>query len=220
MTRLTDDVWDEKEPVWTADGEGVTFSSDRMSPVVLSPQRDPSGFGRYALYTLNVANREIRKVLDTTGDDHAPAWSGNGRRLAFISDRSGTPNLYLFDVADSSVTQLTDVRGGIQSLSWSRQNDRLVFSAFCRGGYDVFSVREPLSVDAVVTRLKRQSPGSVLAHPGLPAAADSVSVPLPFTGSPKTPLVIGQSGGHPVAEGLPEQPFTGQLKRFTVQRGL
>jgi Tol biopolymer transport system component len=180
VTRLTDDVWDEKEAVWTADGRGVTFASDRLAPVVLLPRRDPNGFGGYALYTLDVATHEIRKLLDTTGDDHAPAWSGNGRRLAFISDRSGTPNLYLFDVADSSLTQLTDVRGGIQSLSWSRQNDRLVFSAFCRGGYDVFSVREPLSVDEVVTRLKRDSPGSVLASPGTPPApGDTVAVPPP-----------------------------------------
>lgn len=50
--------------------------------------------------------------------------------------------------------------------------------------------------------------------------AESVSLPLPFAGSPKTPLVIGRSGEHPVVEGLPEQPFAGQIKRFTIQRGL
>lgn len=50
--------------------------------------------------------------------------------------------------------------------------------------------------------------------------ADSVSLPLPFIGSPQTPLVIGSNGEHPVAEGLPDQPFAGQIKHFTLQRGI
>lgn len=50
--------------------------------------------------------------------------------------------------------------------------------------------------------------------------ADSVSLPLPFTGSPKTALTVGAGGDHPVAEGLPVKPFTGQIRRFTVSRGL
>jgi N-acetylglucosamine-6-sulfatase len=49
--------------------------------------------------------------------------------------------------------------------------------------------------------------------------AESVSLPLPFSGSPKTPLVIGGPGDHPVVAGVPDRPFAGQLKRFTIQRG-
>lgn len=50
--------------------------------------------------------------------------------------------------------------------------------------------------------------------------AESVSLPLPFSGSPKTPLLIGQSGPHPVVGGVPDRPFSGQIKRFTIERGL
>ncbi|TMQ72026.1 MAG: hypothetical protein E6K81_08505 [Candidatus Eisenbacteria bacterium] len=151
--RLTDDTWDEKEPEWTPDGKTITFASDRLAPVVLQPRRSEDGFGRYGLYDLDVATGRVTKLLDTHGDDHSPAWSPDGRRLAFISDRSGTPNICLYDVSDGTITQLTDVLGGINSLSWSRENDRLVFSA-----YD----KEPLSIDAVLARLKRQAPQAVL----------------------------------------------------------
>jgi hypothetical protein len=74
----------------------------------------------------------------------------------------------LYETETYRLTQLTDVRGGISSLSWSRQDDRLVFSAFNRGGFDVFAAHEPVSVDAVLARLRRE----------LPAAAVSDSVPL------------------------------------------
>ncbi|MEO5618337.1 MAG: BamA/TamA family outer membrane protein, partial [Candidatus Eisenbacteria bacterium] len=57
----------------------------------------------------------------------------------------------------------TDVAGGVASLSWSREGDRLVFSAFNRGGYDIFAVREPLSVEGVVARLRAHAPHTVLS---------------------------------------------------------
>jgi len=161
-TRVTDDAWDEKEPCWTPDGRGITFSSDRLAPVVLHPERHERGSGSYALYHMEVASGRIVPLLDAWGTDHAPAWSGDGRRLAFISDRNGTPNIYVWDRNDSSRTQLTDVAGGVESLSWSREGDRLVFAAFNRGGYDVFAVREPLSVEGVLGRLRSHAPQSVL----------------------------------------------------------
>ncbi|HTM58220.1 MAG TPA: hypothetical protein VL123_07375 [Candidatus Udaeobacter sp.] len=178
VTRLTDDTWDEKEPAWTPDGRRVTFSSDRLAPVVLHPRRLERGFGAYALYDLDLATRAITPELDTFGDDHSPAWSPDGRRLAFISDRNGTPNIFLYDTQDSSVTQLTDVIGGILSLSWSRQNDRLVYSAFNHGGFDVFAVSEPLSVEPVLARLQREKPGAVLTTgQALRAPTDTLLAP-------------------------------------------
>jgi len=215
-TRLTDDAWDEKEPTWSPDGRRITFASDRLAPVVLSPLPPKDGFGRYGLYEYELASGTTRLLLDTAGDDHGPAWSPDGRRLVFITDRSGSPNLALYDPADSSITQLTDLTGGVQAVSWSRQNDRLVFSAFDRGGYDIFAVQEPLTLDPVVKRLRRNAPASVLslaeARDGQEAAAveperaaalfgawpDSITVPDtslaagerrgPRTATPRGPL--------------------------------
>ncbi|MEK7330118.1 MAG: hypothetical protein AAB113_04880, partial [Candidatus Eisenbacteria bacterium] len=179
VTRLTDDTWDEKEPAWTPDGRTLTFSSDRLAPLVLHPRRLERGFGTYGLFDLELASGQVRRVLDTHGDDHSPAWSPDGRKLVFITDRSGTPNICLYDLADSSITQLTDVLGGVSSLSWSRENDRLVFSAFNRGGFDVFAVKEPLSIDAVVARLRRQTPQAVLSLAAAAREAERDTTPPP-----------------------------------------
>lgn len=174
--RLTDDTWDEKEPTWSPDGRRVTFASDRTAPVVLHPRAGEGGFGRTAIYDLDLESGAIVKRVDIGGNDHAPAWAPDGRRLAFVSDRDGASNIYLYDTADSSCLQLTDVLGGVQSLSWSRQNDRLVFSAFTDGGFDVFAVKEPLTVDGVLARLRERAPGAVL---GADDAARAPAAPEP-----------------------------------------
>lgn len=177
-TRLTQDAYDEKQPCWSPDGRTITFSSDRVVPIVLHPGRHERGFGRYALYTLTLADRSIEPRVITSGDDRSPAWSPDGRLLAFVSDYGGAPNIFVYDTVDSTVTQLTDILGGIESLSWSRQNDRLVFSAYNRGGFDVFAVREPLAVAGVLARLRRETPASVHAAASMMAEpVDSLVTP-------------------------------------------
>ena len=179
--RLTDDAYDEKEPAWSPDGSRIVFSTDRGTPVVLHPKRHEGGFGEYGLYEMTMAGGEVRRVLDTAGDDHSPQWSPDGKLLGFITDYSGTPNIHVFDPADSSVTQLTDVLGGVQGMSWSRQNDRLVFSAYNQGGFDIFGVREPLAVNGVLARLRRESPAAVRSlSTMLVAPKDSTITPPQF----------------------------------------
>jgi len=203
VSRLTNDTWDEKEPAWSADGRRIVFSSDRATPVVLQAEPYERGFGRYGLYELDLASGAVSPLLDTAGEDHDPAWSPDGRRLAFLSDRDGAPNIYLFDPADRSVTQLTDVLGGISSVSWSRQNDRLVYAAFDRGGWDLFAVQEPLSVDAVMQRLKRKAPEAVMTVETAARPAPHDSLPAPEHGAlaagwpdsvsaPDTSLAVGR----------------------------
>lgn len=162
VTRLTNDAWDEKEPAWSPDGRRITFSSDRGAPVVLHAELGVRGYGHYGIWELDVATGATTELLDTAGEDHCPAWSPDGRKLAFVSDRDGAPNLYLFDPANQSVTRLTDVLGGIQSVSWARHEDRLVFSAFDRLGWDIFAVREPLANDSTLASLRRHVPASVV----------------------------------------------------------
>src|SRR6185436_15644418 len=122
-------------------GKRIVFSSDRLAPVVLRPYAEENGYGRYGIFQLDLATGVVDSLLDTAGDDHNPVWSPDGRKLAFLSDRAGAMNLYLLDTADETVTQLTDVLGGILSISWSHLNDRIVFSAFDRGGWDIFAVQ-------------------------------------------------------------------------------
>ena len=61
--------------------------------------------------------------------DYSPAWSPDGGRLAFISDRSGKPEIYGMDADGSHLVQLTDDPEGAwwsDGLAWSPDGSRLV----------------------------------------------------------------------------------------------
>lgn len=206
LTRLTDDTWDEKEPCWSPDGRTIAFSSERTYPLVLTAFRPRPGYGEYDLFELTVADRSVRPLVQTAGDDANPAYSPDGRSLLFTSDRGGARNAYLFDPDGQRILQLTDLIGGIWSLSWSRDNDRVVFSAFNEGGWDIFVAKEPLSLGAVRNQLAQRSPQSVLtldeAREPLaldqPVIADSTKGAL----APVWPDTVRSDGLPPGAFGL------------------
>lgn len=64
----------------------------------------------------------------TTGPDYEgdAAWSPDGTRLAFISERGGEYNLWVLDLRDRSRRQLT-TSGGAQTPVWHPSGDSIVF---------------------------------------------------------------------------------------------
>ena len=69
LTRLTFGDWDDITPAASPDGETIAFSSNR------------GGF--WDLYSLNLADGEVRQLTDTPEYEGAPTWSPDGSFLAY-----------------------------------------------------------------------------------------------------------------------------------------
>lgn len=69
------------------------------------------------------------------------AWSPDSTRLAFISDRSGNPELYLLD--NDAWQQLTHTAEGEYSPSWSSDGRLIIFT---RSGLDISSTIEQIDL--------------------------------------------------------------------------
>jgi hypothetical protein len=95
-----------------------------------------------------------------------------------------------------------------------------VFAAFDRGGWDIFAVKEPLSIDSVVDRLRAETPGAVLtAEQALEPAPEHIVVrPAAAALAPAWPdslvapppvAAAGRVAADTIRVGLPEQydPF-------------
>jgi Tol biopolymer transport system component len=132
---------------WSPDGKFIAFSAiapgyvDSLGIFMrVGPHNRP---GR-DIYLLRVEDGLTTRITLCPSEDISPAFSPDGGKLLFVSDRNGTYNLYVHDFADSTTSQLTDVLGGIFSPTWSIEGDRLAFGAFGAGGWDVFQIKEPL----------------------------------------------------------------------------
>ncbi len=147
LSRLTSDIYDDRDPSWSPDGRFLVFSSDR------SPQ-GRQGF--HSLYLYRIGEGELERLTVGSHNDYAPSWSPEGDRIAFSSDRKGVFNLYILDVGegDQSVHQLTNIITGAFDPDWSVDGRQLVFSAYGNQQFQIYRMGIPDSLEPGVLALR------------------------------------------------------------------
>lgn len=63
------------------------------------------------------------------GDDNSPRWSPDGRSLAFVSDRAGSPQVHVLAVEGGEARQLSRLPQGVSDLRWMPTGEALVVTA-------------------------------------------------------------------------------------------
>jgi TolB protein len=122
LRRLTDGICPSLSP----DGEKILFLRDR------------SGGG---IFLADVNDGTSQKLIDGPGTERHAAWSPDGSRIAFQSDRDGNPEIYTVDVGDSGWTRLTWNDGDDMRPSWSPDGSELAFNSNRDGNWEIYLVR-------------------------------------------------------------------------------
>ncbi|MCW5982505.1 MAG: PD40 domain-containing protein [Bryobacteraceae bacterium] len=79
-----------------------------------------------------------KRLLASTRIDEQGRWSPDGRRIAFLSDRSGNPEIWLADRDGSNAWQLTSSGGQhVGWPSWSPDGHSLAFDSAAAGQRDI-----------------------------------------------------------------------------------
>jgi Tol biopolymer transport system component len=101
-------IEDAAEPAWSPDGSRIAFTSarDRFGQTCFH-ECSPSP----EIYVARADGTGIVRLTTSEASDHSPAWSPEGDRIAFTSDRSnrnGHENeIYVMDADGSDVQRLT-----------------------------------------------------------------------------------------------------------------
>ena len=158
--RLTDLDEDVAEPVWSPDGRQLAFSArvrDRAYEEEDEKRRPPRRFTRLQykldsvgwigdrpshIYTV-AADESASPTLLTDGDyeDRYPAWSPDGRRIAFASARHEdwdiqlVRDVFLVDARGGEPQRLTGCDGWYEAPAWSPDGS-LIACRFAQGGFD------------------------------------------------------------------------------------
>jgi len=91
----------------------------------------PAGSGRFkiAMFALDGLNaRHVKDLTAGTAADTQPAWSPDGAKIAFCSERDGIRGLYVME-ADGTNPRLVAAKPYCHQPAWSPDSKRIVFVA-------------------------------------------------------------------------------------------
>jgi Tol biopolymer transport system component len=80
-------------------------------------------------------------LISSTRDDSSPHFSPDGKKVAFVSTRSGNREIWVCDSDGSNAVQLSSFNGpDITTPRWSPDGGRIAFDSTAAGGFDVWVV--------------------------------------------------------------------------------
>ena len=84
------------------------------------------------------AKTTLARLTNNSAMDDRPAWSPDGRRIAFSSNRDGKKEIYVMDVDGSNVKRITNNLADDVNPSWSPDGSRIVFDSERDGNREIY----------------------------------------------------------------------------------
>src|SRR5258708_46481 len=81
------------------------------------------------LYIVSTDASAAPRVLTSRESASQPAWSPDGKQIAFVRNTDGKPQVFLLNLDGGEAMQLTHFRFGASSPKWSPDGKELLFSA-------------------------------------------------------------------------------------------
>jgi dipeptidyl aminopeptidase/acylaminoacyl peptidase len=106
-------------PVIAPDGSQIVFSRGFVDTT-----KDQ---GQSNLWIVDVRGERLRQLTDGSWRDSAPVFSPDGKRIAFLSNRSGSTQTHVMWMDTREVAQLTRLDRDPSALAWSPDGKRLAF---------------------------------------------------------------------------------------------
>lgn len=111
---------------WAASGE---------SSLIAYGARDSDG--RQQIFVVKPDGAGERQLTQQGKQNYSPAWSGDGKRLAWVSDRSGSPQIWVMDADGSNPVPLT-TEGENVVPTWSADGKRVAFASKRTGPSEIW----------------------------------------------------------------------------------
>jgi TolB protein len=99
------------------------------------------------IFTVLRSGRGLRRLTNNRSIEVSPTWSPDGERLAFVSDRTGSPQIYIMDADGSNQRRLTYNGDYNTGPAWSPDGLWIAYETRVNGQFDIWLIDPEGSVN-------------------------------------------------------------------------
>jgi dipeptidyl aminopeptidase/acylaminoacyl peptidase len=123
VVQVTSGDFDDEQPVWSPDGKLLAFSSNRSTP-------DPDRTYDSNIWLVAADNADkgahLTQITTNPGSDTAPAWSPDGKWIAYVTQLD--PKLIDYGTRHIAISPATGGQAKVLTLSFDRMSEQPHFS--------------------------------------------------------------------------------------------
>ncbi len=142
VTQVTDDEYSDYAPSYSPDGKKIIFSSDRAA----IQTKTLAAVNAINLTVYDLESKQFSNIPVFAGANNLNAqFSGDSKRVFFLSNRDGFRNLYEYQFESGKVKQLTDYFTGISGITefspaiTVSRNDDIIYSYYRYQRYTLYN---------------------------------------------------------------------------------
>ena len=171
--QVTSGDWNHSGPTFSADSKTIAFSSNRVEDA-------EHAFRESEIYAANIETRAITQLTHHAGPDNAPAYSPDGKLIAYMSGDSVDHSAW----SESKITVMnTDgsnrrvITAGLDrpmaGIIWATDNSGVYFNVESEGSKNLYFAS--LSGQVKLVCVYEPASGAAAPEPGWPAPAGAAS---------------------------------------------
>jgi Tol biopolymer transport system component len=110
-------------PAWSPDGSQIVFASSTWD-------EKRKNYGSSDIFVINADGTGLTKITTSSADDYSPAWSPDGKMLAFVSKRLGNADIFIVDFKTLRAHQLmVNAPSNEDNPTWAYDGKKIVFES-------------------------------------------------------------------------------------------